>query len=137
MNAVDTNVLVYRFDELETEKHATAQALIEELVVGGETILPWQVACELLNQLTYWHRQNRIQRSDILEFATEVRLMFPLVMPTPNCLDRALELASRFSLSHWDSMLLAACLETGVTTLYTEDMGAPTTIDSVELINPF
>lgn len=62
---------------------------------------------------------------------------FPFVMPTPNVLDRALDLSNRFSLSHWDSMLLGACIEARVDTLYTEDMGAPTTIDSVQLINPF
>ena len=30
-----------------------------------------------------------------------------------------------------------ACLEAGVDTLYTEDMGAPTKYDEVQLINPF
>jgi predicted nucleic acid-binding protein len=34
-------------------------------------------------------------------------------------------------------MILGACQAAGVTRLYTEDMGAPRTIDSIELINPF
>ena len=34
-------------------------------------------------------------------------------------------------------MLLVACKDAGVTTLYTEDIGAPRKIDSVELVNPF
>jgi predicted nucleic acid-binding protein len=58
-------------------------------------------------------------------------------MPTAEVLDRALDLTGRYSLSHWDSMLLGACQEAGVTRLYTEDMGAPTTYDGVELVNPF
>lgn len=33
-------------------------------------------------------------------------------------------------------MLLGACVEAGVTTLYTEDMGAPRTIDTIQLVNP-
>jgi predicted nucleic acid-binding protein len=33
-------------------------------------------------------------------------------------------------------MLLGACLEAGVTTLYTEDMGSPRQIDSIRLVNP-
>ncbi len=40
-------------------------------------------------------------------------------------------------LSHSDSMILGASIEAGVTTLYTEDMGAPTTFDGIQLINPF
>ncbi|QDU54085.1 PIN domain-containing protein [Aeoliella mucimassa] len=30
-----------------------------------------------------------------------------------------------------------ACLEAGVTTRYTEDIGAPRRIESLELVNPF
>jgi predicted nucleic acid-binding protein len=34
-------------------------------------------------------------------------------------------------------MILGACKEAGVTTLYTEDMGAPTAYDGIQLLNPF
>jgi predicted nucleic acid-binding protein len=58
-------------------------------------------------------------------------------MPIPVVLDRALDLADQHSLSHWDSMLVAACLEAGVDTLHTEDMGSPRVIESLQLENPF
>lgn len=58
-------------------------------------------------------------------------------MPTLSVVDRAIDLTGRYSLSHWDSMLLGACLEAGVDVLYTEDMGAPVTYDGVRLVNPF
>jgi predicted nucleic acid-binding protein len=54
----------------------------------------------------------------------------------PAVLDHALDLAGRFSLSHWDSMILGACKEAAVTKLYTEDMGSPRIIDGIELVNP-
>ena len=63
--------------------------------------------------------------------------MFPLVLPTADVFDFALDLAGRYALSHWDSMILGACQAAGATRLYTEDMGAPRTIDGIELINPF
>ncbi len=47
-----------------------------------------------------------------------------------------MSLAERFSLSHWDSMILGACQSAGATRLYTEDIGAPLNIDGIELINP-
>ena len=62
--------------------------------------------------------------------------MLPLAMPTPRVADHALNLAA-YSLSHWDSMLLGACKEASVTTLYTEDMGSPTAYDGIKLVNPF
>ena len=43
---------------------------------------------------------------------------------------------SRFSLSHWDSMIIAACLEATVQTIYTEDLGY-SSIDGLEIVNPF
>ncbi|PLZ83040.1 nucleic-acid-binding protein, contains PIN domain protein, partial [Fischerella thermalis WC217] len=51
-------------------------------------------------------------------------------------IDRAEELMSRFSLSHWDSMVVAACLEVNVQTLYTEDFGY-SIIDGLKIVNPF
>jgi predicted nucleic acid-binding protein len=60
----------------------------------------------------------------------------PLALPTAAAFDAAMRLADRFSLSHRDSMLVGACQAAGATRLYTEDMGAPRTIDGIELINP-
>jgi len=43
---------------------------------------------------------------------------------------------SRFSLSHWDSIVVAACLEANVETLYTEDFGY-SDIDRLKIVNTF
>ena len=78
---------------------------------------------------------------------TEVELLvqFPHVISPPisdaeaktwQVIDRAESLMNRFSLSHWDSMIVAACLEANVQTLYTEDFGY-STIDELAIINPF
>ena len=66
-----------------------------------------------------------------------IRKAFPLILPTPNVVDAALDLTGRYSLSHWDSMILGACKAAGVFTLYTEDMGASIRYDGIQLINPF
>jgi predicted nucleic acid-binding protein len=46
-------------------------------------------------------------------------------------------LSSRYSLSHWDSLLLAACEDAGVDTLYSEDLDDGMTYDAVTVVNPF
>ncbi len=56
--------------------------------------------------------------------------------PTWAVINRAEDLMSRFSLSHWDSMVVAACLEANVETLYTEDFGY-SDIDGLKIVNPF
>lgn len=137
MNAVDTNILVYRFDLSEPAKRSIAVDMLNDLAAEGNTVLIWQTLGELANQLTYWNHKKRIGRQEIVTFTALVRKMFPTILPTPVVLDIALDLSDRYSLSHWDSMLLGACIDAGVTTLYTEDIGAPRKIDSLELVNPF
>src|SRR5262245_15125958 len=128
MNGVDTNILIYRLDRQEPVKRPKARALIRRLVRDPVSpVLLWQVAGEFLRHLRSWQDQGLLTRPVLLGHVHYVQSRFQLVLPTAPVLDRALDLSHRYSLSHWDSMLLGACLEAGVDTLYTEDMGAPTT----------
>jgi predicted nucleic acid-binding protein len=138
MIAVDTNVLVYAVDADQPDRLLRAQQLLGELATSNDMpVLLWQVAAEFLACLRRRERERRITRSDIETYLD--RFVFPLrvVFPTVRSLGLALELSSSHSLSHWDSMLLAACIEAGVTTLYSEDLAAGTTYRSVTVINPF
>ncbi|MBC7851803.1 MAG: hypothetical protein IAF94_00060 [Pirellulaceae bacterium] len=62
--------------------------------------------------------------------------MFALRIPTEGVLRISFDLRTPFHLSHWDSMLLAACKGSGVTTLNSEDMAAGTDY-GVTIVNPF
>jgi predicted nucleic acid-binding protein len=138
MNAVDTNVLLYSVDRNEPIKQLKAQQLLQQVHAAAEpTILLWQVLGELTQQLRRWRDQGRLTPTEFSQHVRAFRHLFPLVLPTPEAFDAAIELSERFSLSHWDSMLLGACRAAGATRLYTEDMGSPQTLDGVELVNPF
>lgn len=138
MNAVDTNVLVYSLDVDETDKQPKA----EELLVGlaratTPTILPWQVAGELLSWLRNWQLAGRVSKAEVEAHFRRFLGMFPLVVPNAQVFSTYFGLQARFSLSHWDAMLLAACKEAGVTTLYSEDLDAGTDYDGLAIVNPF
>ncbi len=60
-----------------------------------------------------------------------------MVMPTERVIDLAASLIDRYSISYWDSLLIAACIEAGVETLYTEDLSAGMVYDGVHVLNPF
>jgi predicted nucleic acid-binding protein len=138
MNAVDTNVFIYRLDRRDLVKRAKARDLLQQLSVSpAPTVLLWQVAGEFVRQLRSWKDQGQISQAALEGYVHVLRHLFPLSMPSPDVLGRAIRLADRYSLSHWDSMLLGACIEGQVDTLYTEDMGAPVTIEGIQLINPF
>ncbi len=138
MNAVDTNILVYCMDQDEPGKRAQAIALLDSLVqTDVETVLPWQVAVEFLCCLRRWEQEGRISRQETVGNIKQLDLMFRCVLPTQAVLWKSLDLASRYSLSHWDSLLLAACIEAGVRTLYSEDLSSGVLYDSVAVVNPF
>lgn len=90
-----------------------------------------------MRQLRSWQDKGKISREGLLRYVASVRRLFPLIVPAARTIDHALDFTGRYSLSHWDSMLLGACKDAGIDTLYTEDMGAPTTYGGVRLLNPF
>ena len=137
MIAIDTNILIYSLDVSEPVKQAKAQHLLRQLVASAKpTVLLWQVLGELVQRLRRWKDQGQLTETEFENHVRQFRGMFPLILPTATVLDHALDFSKRFSLSHWDSMILGACREANVTTLYTEDMGAPRVIDSIQLANP-
>src|SRR5262245_45072685 len=118
MNAVDTNVLIYAHDPREPAKQTTAMALLSDI---GPAALPWQVICEYLwasrklEPLGY----SRAQAWDDLR---DMAKLWTVLYPKWRIVDRVQSLMSQFSLSYWDALLVAACLEDGVTRLYSEDI---------------
>lgn len=138
MIAVDTNVLVYAVDFDEPAKSRLAQDLLKDLgSQGAPLIVPWQVAAEFLTCLRRWEASKRITRADVYAYLNSFILKLPITYPTADSLAIALELGDKYSLSHWDSMLLAACTEAGIDTLYSEDFTDNTIYGSVRVINPF
>ena len=138
MNAVDTNVLVYAFDDDVPIKQAKANELLDRLGQRpSETVLLWQVAAEFLAVLRRWHDAGEVTAQDVVADLASVRRMFPLRRPNARIFNISLILRARFSLSHWDSMLLAACKDARVDRLYSEDMDSGTDYDGVRIENPF
>ncbi|KGF73172.1 hypothetical protein DO97_02360 [Neosynechococcus sphagnicola sy1] len=132
MNAVDTNILIYVNDPRDPVKQGVAIALVSALTEG---VLLWQVACEYLaasrklESLGY-------NRAQAYQYIRDLQQVWYTALPTWSVIDRAENLMSHFNLSHWDSMIIAACLEADTHTLYTEDLGY-SSIDGLKIVNPF
>lgn len=138
MNAFDANVLLYAVDRFDLEKQRQAVDLLERLVTEDTPpVLPWQVACEYLAGLRRRQDAGAIPSDEVDRLFYAVMTTYPLVCPTVRVLQNSRALFERYSLSHWDSLLLAACIDAGVDTLYSEDMSDGMTYDSVTVINPF
>ena len=70
------------------------------------------------------------------QYVRDLQQVWHTALPTWSVLNRAEDLMNRFSLSYWDAMIVASCLEVNVQTLYTEDFGY-SNIDGLSIVNPF
>lgn len=133
MNAVDTNVLIYVHDYRDPSKQATAESLVRTL---PDAVLLWQVACEYIaasRKLEPFGYSREKSWQDV----NKLLKLWRAQPPTWDVLHRAEDLMRRYSLSSWDALLIAACLEGGVTRLYSEDFDASAQAEGLEIINPF
>jgi predicted nucleic acid-binding protein len=133
MNAVDTNVLFYAMDPTDPAKQLAAAQFVRST---PDIALPWQVLCELANGVRKLEARG-VLRQEAQGFVKDLPRRYPILLPTTGVLGRALHLQERYSLSFWDALLVAACLEAKVETLYSEDLTAYQKIDGLKLVNLF
>ena len=133
MNAVDTNVIIYAHDPRSPAKRSTAEALMRSMADGA---LMWQVVCEYLSASRKLDPFG-YSRAEAWADIRDLERICELKVPTWDTVDRTEHFLSRFSLSYWDALLVAACPEGGVTRLYSEDITGYSKIDTLELVNPF
>ena len=132
MNAIDTNVLIYSYDDDYPGHQQVAKDLLA--AIAGSA-LPWQVASEFLSV-----SRKLLRKSDPPSLPWDrlsvVRNSFKMIFPSPTTLDRARHLQLNYQLQIWDALIYAACLDAAVTTLYSEDLPAQP-IPGLQIINPF
>jgi predicted nucleic acid-binding protein len=143
MIAFDTNVLLYACDESYPQRQQTALRLIDETADG---VLLWQVACEVVAASGKLSGQGFSPADAWLRLA-ELLDLFPLILPMDAVLQRARQMHLNEQRSFWDAMILAACLESGVTRLYSENFSggsSPAGLEvggsspaGLEVVNPF
>jgi predicted nucleic acid-binding protein len=124
----DTNILVYAF--LEIDKRGRALEVISE---GGF------LSAQVLNEFTNVARKKHQRAWPEIEAALAViRDQFPNIVPiTAETHASAVGLARDHGLSFYDALIVAAALETGCDTLYSEDMQNGRRFGDLAVIDPF
>lgn len=133
MIALDTNVLIYACDKADLKRQQVALDLVSR---ADDGVLLWQVACEFVAASRKLRSQG-FTTVDAWARLADYLAIFPLILPTAGALERARLLHAEGGWSFWDSMIVAACLECGVTRLYTEDVPGHAVHEPLEIVNPF
>jgi predicted nucleic acid-binding protein len=132
MVALDTNVLIYACDKSDPTRQRIALDLVSNT---SDSVILWQVACEFVAATRKLNRQGFTATQAWARLAEFLEIC-PLLMPGAAVLERAKDLHLRHSVSFWDAMILAACLDGGVDLLYSEDMPG-LSVGGVAVVNPF
>jgi predicted nucleic acid-binding protein len=125
----DTNILLY----LLSADEAKADRAEAELSSGGV------VSVQVLNEFaSVASRKLGMSFEEIREALTAIRAVCKLVPIDEATHDRGLQIAEKYGLSVYDSMIVAAALLAGCKTLLSEDMQDGQTFDGgLRLRNPF
>lgn len=130
---LDTNIIAYAFDKTAPAKKARALQLIEEAA-------PWHVSWQVVQEFTSvaLHRFKVPLSVEFIRDFSEL-LLWPhcSVWPSPSIHARALEIHQTAQYRIDDSLIVAAALESGVSTLYTEDLQHGRQFDHLTIVNPF
>jgi predicted nucleic acid-binding protein len=126
---IDTNVLAYLLTS-DTARIARAKAIL-----AGGGIVSVQVLNELANVA---RRKSRLAMPELRSFLATIRGLVTVVPVTLAVHDLGLDICARYGVSLYDSMLLAAAVQAGCDTFWTEDMQpGMCVLETLVLQNPF
>ena len=128
---LDSNILIYGYSNSESDKQTIARRLIAE----SYSVISTQVLQELTNTVT---RKFKFSYKDAETAIQECCRNNTLHINTEDTILQACRIASQYSFSFYDSLIVSAALESNCATLYSEDMHHHQTIDArLTIINPF
>jgi predicted nucleic acid-binding protein len=130
---IDANIFVYAEDDDEPAKQAVARQQIRQLAAEERGVISTQILME------YVAAGRKRLGFSLLQCRQGVLLMcrFEVVLIRSEHVLGALDLATTYSLSHWDALLLRAAASSDCRVLLTEDLQHGQTIEGVTVHNPF
>ena len=131
---LDTNIFVYMFDETDEIKRRRAEQLVRRGIETGTVCISYQVVQETLNVAT---RRLGFSYSDSRTLLADVLAPLWTVHPSRELYERGLALRDRYGFSFYDSMIVAAAMESGCVRLYSEDLQHGQRILSLTIEDPF
>jgi len=132
---VDTNVLVYAFDQGNSTKQRIARRLLNELMQQDQLRVSTQILQELFVTLTRKVAEP-CSSGEALEVLDDLAA-WPLTVIDYAAIQEAARLADDSRISFWDALVVVAAARAGADVLYTEDLNDGQMILGVRVINPF
>lgn len=130
---LDTNVLVYAYDDSEPAKRDRARQILSDDTI--DLVISSQVLGEFYITMTRKVHPplTEPEAADLVDQLADLHVV-PI---TRNVVGDATRTSVESKVSYWDALILAAASAGGAGTLATEDLSDGSTILGVNIVNPF
>ena len=130
---VDTNVLVYLFDDDSPHKQKTARQLLDDR--AEQLVLSTQVLGEFYVTVTR-KLAKPLATSRAIE-ALDTLCAFPVRGLGADLVRSAVHRSASSQVSYWDALIIESALDAGATVLLTEDLQHGQRFGQLRVVNPF
>ena len=135
---IDTNILIYRYDERFPEKQSIAYDVLRDGIASGTARIPHQAIVEFVAATTRGSPDVRLlDPADARREAEELMAQFAILYPDDTMLRTALRGAAAYGLSWFDAHLWAYAEVHGIEELLSEDYQHGRLYGTVTVRNPF
>jgi predicted nucleic acid-binding protein len=133
---LDTNIFAYAFDAKAPAKARRAIQLIRQAADTGEGVVSYQVVQEFFN-LAFRRFAQPMSVVDAEQYLITVFRPLLAVHSSSALYIEGLRIAGKYQLSWYDSLIVAAALQSQCTLLFSEDLQHGQKIEDLRIENPF
>jgi len=133
---IDTNIFLYTFDLQAPEKARRSEELISQGLESQRAVISYQVVQEFLNAALR-RLQPPMSQSEIEQYLAMTLRPLLTVHSSYSLYTEALQLTRKYSISWYDSLIVAAAIESGCGSLYSEDFQHGQKFGGLVVRNPF
>ncbi|MGD0814730.1 MAG: PIN domain-containing protein [Verrucomicrobiota bacterium] len=136
MNAtrfLDTSILLYAYDQDAPDKRSVALRLVEQ---GWSALGQTAISVQVLQEMHVNLERRGVAKAEAAQIIRDYT-SWPVVDNSLKILLTALDEQTRWQLSLWDALILAAARASGASEVYTEDFNHGQDYGGIRVINPF
>lgn len=127
---IDTNLLIYYVSDNQQKKE-----IVRDLLLSAKRI---SVSSQVITEFVAVSLKKKINPLDeTIRFAREFMELFEVTAVDATVILRSFEIMQTHKFSSWDSLIVAAALQSKASVLYTEDLQHGQKIEKMKIVNPF
>ena len=132
---LDTNILVYAYDQHEPHKQRKAQELITDGIEKENLLISVQVLGEFFNAVTR-HIPQPMTPDEAQEIIAAISIL-PVQEIDLAMVNRAIDTHKTYRISYWDALIVTAAERAACTLILSEDLSDSQAYHNMVVRNPF